>query len=513
MSMPVSVAGKGRFRVGLDIGGTFTDLAVHDSASGDMAQFKSLTTADPVPCVSACLAKAAVHYGLTLEDYLAEVRLLFCFGSTIGLNTLLTSSGARVGIVTTRGHGDAYRIAEMDRGGVVDVRAAVEATFRPLVPRRRVAEVHERIDYTGSVVVPLAEDELRTAVRRLVETQEVDALVVSFLWAHRNRVHELRARDIVAELYPQLFVTLGADVSGTLGEFKRTATAVVNAYIGAAVKRQGERLEAWLRAHGLDVPLLVMQTLGGVAPLTEVVRLPVMLLNSGPAGGAVGALAVSRATGQRNVVCMDVGGTSCDISAITEHEIELSGGLSVVGHPVAVSGVEIVSIGAGGGSIASLARAGDVARLMVGPASAGADPGPACYARGGTRPTLTDANLVLGLITPDARLGGELALDLDAARSAITNHASASGDPSAVVADAWGIYRVITAGMADAIENFLVAKGYDPRHYALCAFGAAGGLHAAAIGSRLRSPQVIVPSFFPVFSAFGLMSTDIRHAY
>lgn len=504
---------RGRFRVGLDIGGTFTDLAVHDQHTATIEQFKSLTATDPLACVSSCLLKAASHFGLALEAFLCDVDLLFCFGSTIGLNTLLTHTGASVGIVTTRGHGDVYRIAEMDRGGVVDIRKALEATFKPLIPRRRIAEVTERVDYTGSVVVPLVEQELRDAVHDLVEHRSVDALVLSFLWAQRNRIHEERARAIVADMYPQLFVTLGSDVSGSLGEFKRTSTAVINAYIGLAVKQQGERLQSYLADHGLAVPLLVMQTLGGVAPLAEVVRLPVMLLNSGPAGGAVGALAVAKMLNEPNVVCMDVGGTSCDISAITEYEIELSAGLSILGHPIAVSGVEIASIGAGGGSIAQLERAGEVARLLVGPASTGAMPGPACYGRGGARPTVTDACLVLGIFDPATKLGGEIALDIDAARRAISAHASMSGDAQDVVADAWGIYRVITAGMADAIENFLVAKGYDPRQYALAAFGAAGGMHAAAIGGRLASPRVIVPNFFPVFSAFGLMTTDIRHAY
>jgi len=448
-----------------------------------------------------------------MEEFLSRVDSLFCFGSTIGLNTLLTRSGANVGIITTRGHGDAYRIAEMNRGGVVDVRSALEETFQPLISRRQIAEVSERLDYTGSVVVALAEEELRAALAYLVEERGVNSLVVSFLWAQLNGVHEQRARAVAAELYPDLFVTLGADISGSLGEFKRTSTAVINAYIGSAVKLQGARLQDFLMDNGLHVPLLVMQTLGGVAPLSEVARAPVMLLNSGPAGGAVGALAVAKETGERNLVCMDVGGTSCDISAITEQEIELSAGLTILGHPIAVSGVEIESIGAGGGSIATLERAGSMARLRVGPESAGAAPGPACYARGGERPTVTDANLVLGLFDASRKLGGEIELDVGAARMAIQTHASVTGSPDNVEEDAWGIYQIITTGMADAIENFLVSKGYDPRRYTLAGFGAAAGMHAAAIGGHLGSPRVLVPNFFPVFSAFGLMTSDIRHAY
>ena len=501
-----------RFRVGLDIGGTFTDLAVHDSDSGNFVQFKSITTPDPIICGSSCLNKAAAHFEVNLRGFLQETEL-FCFGSTIGLNTLITGTGANVGIITTRGHGDHYRIAEMNRGGVVDIRDAVERTFKPLISRRNVCEVNERVDYTGSVVVPLNEGDVREAIQHLVEKRKIDALVISFLWSQRNDAHEKRVKEIVSELYPNLFITLGSDISGTLGEFKRTSTAVINAYIGAAVKRQGELLNSYLVEQGLGRPLLVMQTLGGVAPLSEVARVPVMLLNSGPAGGIVGALAVSKAIGEPNIVCMDVGGTSCDISAITDYEIELSGGLQALGHPIAVSGVEVVSIGAGGGSIATMERAGDVSRLRVGPESAGSSPGPACYGRGGERPTVTDANLVLGLFDPKRKLGGEIGLSIDSARDAIKRFASLSGADNDAAKDAWGIYRVITSAMADAIENFLVAKGYDPRQYSLAGFGAAAGLHAAAIGDRLGCRKILLPNFFPVFSAFGLMTTDIRHAY
>jgi N-methylhydantoinase A len=401
----------------------------------------------------------------------------------------------------------------MNRGGIVDIREALEGTFKPLISRQQIAEVTERLDYTGSIIVRLDEGEVRETVRKLVEDRGIDSLVISFLWSQLNRVHEERARDIALELYPDLFITMGSDICGNLGEFKRTSTAVINAYIGDAVKRQGARVQEFLTRHGLKVPLLVMQTLGGVAPLNEIGRVPVMLLNSGPAGGVVGALAMAKEADERNIVCMDMGGTSCDISAITEQEIELSSGMTVLGHPIAVSGVELESIGAGGGSIATLEQAGDVLRLRVGPESAGSSPGPACYGRGGVHPTVTDANLVLGFFDAKRKLGGEIELDLGAARTAIQERASPTGSTDKVVEDAWGIYRVITATMSDAIEDFLVSKGYDPRRYSLAAFGAAGPLHAASIGDRLGSPKVLVPGFFPVFSAYGLMSSDIRHAY
>ncbi len=500
------------YRAGLDIGGTFTDLAVYDPDSQRASQFKSLTTADPVDCVGACLGKAAAYFNLPFDTFMGGIELFFCFGSTIGVNTLLTESGARVGILTTKGHRDAYLIAEMDRQGIHDVREASEGTFRPLVPRRRIVEVDERVDYSGRVVIPLDEAAVEQGIRHLVEGQEAEAVVISFLWAHRFPTHERRAREIAAALYPELFVTIGSEISGTLGEFARLATAVINAYIGRRVAEQAHRLNDFLTKSGLAVPLLVMQMVGGVAPLEEAVKRPVALLKSGPAGGAVAGSVTAAQVGEPDVVCIDMGGTSLDVSRLTAGELQLTRGFSMLRHPIAMPGVEIQSIGAGGGSVAILERAGEAARLRVGPESAGSSPGPACYGLGGTLPTVTDANLVLGLLDLDAPLGGEIRLDVAGARSAIATHIAEPLELSIEEA-AWGIYRVVTAQMADAVESTLISSGVDPREYALMAFGAAGPAHAAAIASRIGIPKVIVPAFFPVFSAFGLMTTDIRHAY
>jgi N-methylhydantoinase A len=500
------------YRAGLDIGGTFTDLAVYEAVSRHAFQFKSLTTSDPVECVAACLAKAATHFNLPFNALMARIELFFCFGSTIGVNTLLTGTGARVGILATKGHRDAYHIAEMDRQGIHDVREASKGTFQPLVPRRRIIEVNERVDYSGRIVIPLDDEGVQQAVRHLVETQHVEALAISFLWAHRVPAHERRAREIAEALYPGLFVTTGSEISGTIGEFARLSTAVINAYIGRRVDTQARRLEHFLTESGLEVPLLVMQMVGGVAPLDEVVRRPVALLKSGPAGGAVAGSATAAQVGETDVVCMDMGGTSLDISRLTAGELQMTQGFSMLRHPIAMPGLEIESVGSGGGSIAVVERAGGVARLRVGPESAGSSPGPACYGLGAELPTVTDANLVLGILDPDAPLGGEIRLDGERARAAIRTEVA---EPLGVGVEeaAWGIYRVVTAQMADAIEASLISSGVDPRDYALMAFGAAGPAHAAAIASRVGMSKVIVPAFFPVFSAFGLMTTDIRHAY
>jgi N-methylhydantoinase A len=499
------------FRIGLDIGGTFSDLAVYDADADSYGEFKSLTSYDSVSSVSNCLTKAAEAHDRTLDEFLADVEL-FTFGSTHALNTLLTETGSRVGIITTKGHRDTYHIAEMERGGHLDVREAVEKAFEPLIPRARIVEVPERHGPTGEVIVALDEDATRDALRMLVEEQEAEAIVVSFLWAHRWPAHERRVGEIARELYPDLHVTLGSEISGTLGEFNRLATGVINGYVGKRTNEQASALREFLTEHGLKVPILVMQLVGGVAPLAEVVQRPVTLLKSGPAGGAVAASSIAEQIGEPNVVCIDMGGTSLDVSRIVDGEIQLNRGFAVRGHPVSVPGVEVESIGAGGGSIAVLESAGSVARLRVGPESAGSSPGPACYGRGGEQPTVTDANLVLGILDANVALGGEIALDLDGAKQAI-RRSVADGLGQSVEQAAWGIYRVVTAQMADAVEDSLISNGVDPRNFALMAFGAAAPAHAAAIAARLGIAAAIIPSFFPVFSAYGLMTTDIRHVY
>jgi N-methylhydantoinase A len=508
----VSATSSGRFRIGLDIGGTFTDLAVQDDASGELLQVKSLSTVDPVECVVASLTKAAAHFELERGDFLAAVDRVFCFGSTHGLNTLLTGQGSRVGIITTKGHGDSYLIAQMARQGIHDIREAAEGTFVPLVPKGRIREVEERVDYSGKVVVPLNEAQVETAVTELVEEEQIEALVVAFLWAHRAPEHERRASEIAASLHPDLFVSSGSDITGALGEFTRLSTGVINAYIGKRVQFQADRLSEILAKEGLSVPILVMQMLGGVAPVEEIAKRPVALLKSGPVGGTVAAAAVAGTIGEDDVVCIDMGGTSLDVSRISRGEMQLSRGFTILRHPITIPGVEIESVGAGGGSIATLEEAGGFARLRVGPESAGSSPGPASYGLGGESPTVTDANLLLGILNPDVPLGGEIALDAKRAEEVISGSISERLGESAVES-AWGIYQVITAQMADAVEHFMVSNGVDPRQYSLMAFGAAAPAHAMAIGARLGSPSVVIPGASPIFSAYGLMMTDIRHAY
>jgi N-methylhydantoinase A len=498
------------FRVGLDIGGTFSDLAVSTGQS-EVVEFKSLTTYDSVESVGECLRKAAAYFGRSLEDFLAEIDL-FCFGSTHALNTLLTETGSPVGVITTKGHHDTYALAEMNRGGYHDIREASEKAFKPLVTSQCIREVPERVDYTGRIIVPLDEQALRAEIHSLIEIEKVESLVISFLWSPKNSAHEVRAREIAFELYPDLHITLGSDISGTLGEFKRLTTGIINSYIGKRVDEQATELASYLEYRGLNVPVLAMQTVGGVAQLKEIAKRPVNLLNSGPVGGTVGAKAIAAHLEASNVVCIDMGGTSLDVSQLIDGEMQLNHGFVMRDHPIAISGVDIASVGAGGGSIATVESAGGFARLRVGPESAGSRPGPACYGRGGHKPTVTDANLILGILNVETPLGGEIELDLGAATKAVNEHVAEPLGQRTEEA-AWGVYRVVTAQMADAIEDLLVTNGVDPRKFDLMAFGAAGPAHASAIAEMLGIKAVIIPAFFPVFSAFGLMMTDIRHAY
>jgi N-methylhydantoinase A len=482
-----------RFRVSMDIGGTFTDVVAYDEEAGTYVAGKSSTTpGDLTEGVLAALETIDAHperCGFTVH------------GTTQGLNAFLQRRGERVLLLATAGAGDVYHIARGNRVRLYDIH------FRkptPLVPRSDIVEIGGRLDYAGVELEPLDADAVRAAARRVRE-EGFGAVAVAFLFSYANPAHELEAeRILVEELGPGVSVSVSHRIAREWREYERTSSTVLDAYTSPIVRRYLDRLEGELRGRGLRVPLHVMQSSGGIVTAESARSHSLQTLLSGPVGGTTGGVALARMLERPNLICVDMGGTSFDVSLVVAGKPDVSTEASLEGFPLLMSAVTIHTIGAGGGSIA-YAEAGG---LRVGPESAGADPGPACYGRGGTRPTVTDANLVLGRVEPAWFAGGQMSLDVDAAREAVAALAGELGLGAVELAE--GICDVINAKMAQAIRTLTVEKGIEPREFALVAFGGAGAMHAAFLAQELDVAEVIVPRFPGAFSAWGMLETEIR---
>ena len=375
----------------------------------------------------------------------------------------------------------------------------------PLVPRARRLGVRERMRFDGTVAMPLAAASLDAAIRRL-ETAGVDSVAICYLHSYRNPRHEIETGRAIARRLPRAYVSLSSEVLPQIKEYERVWTTVVNAYVGPALTRYLARLAAELRARGYRGDVLIMQSHGGVAPVRESARLAAGAVLSGPAGGVAAGRYAARLLGEGNLVTFDMGGTSTDIALLQRGEPQLTGEKRVGLARVALPALDIHTLGAGGGSIAWV----DPGRILhVGPESAGADPGPACYAKGGTRATVTDANLVLGYLDPRNFLGGRIALDADAAHRAVAEVARRLG--TSLLAAAEGVSRVVNTNMAEGIKIVSVRRGVDPRRFALVAFGGAAGLHVTEVARLLEIRRVVVPSVAAVLSAWGMLATDLRH--
>ena len=491
-------------RIGVDIGGTFTDLVGIDGSGRIHVAKMPSTPSDPSRAVMDGLDRLATSTGRALASLLGDTTL-FIHGTTVATNLLLERKGARLAMVATMGFRDILELREGTKANRYDLRSRFP---QPLIPRplRKVAK--ERTAWDGAVQIPLDEDELRRTLEALRDC-DVQGLVVCFLHAHRNAAHELRVRELVAEMDWSPFVSLSHEVLAREGEYDRASTATVNAYVGPGLRGYLDRLQGRLGDSGLAVPLLVMQSTGGVLPVSEAVRLAVGSINSGPAGGAMAAALYARMAGCAHAVSYDMGGTSTDICLVEDgtplerHKTEL---LDV---KIAMPTLDIAALGAGGGSLAWIDSGGI---LDLGPESAGADPGPACYGRGGLKPTLTDANLMLGYICPDTFLGGRLSLSPDRARSALLEHIARplglSPEDAALAVNALASSRI-----AEGIRAATVRRGLDPREFSLLSFGGAGGLHAEAVAQELSIPRAIVPREASVLSAIGFLSTDVRRDF
>jgi N-methylhydantoinase A len=489
------------YRIGIDVGGTFTDL-VAVAAAGRVTLAKAPSTpADQSLGVMDGLERLAAALGLELDALLRETERIV-HGTTVATNALLERKGARVGLLTTEGHRDVLEMREGLKDDRYDLR---QPPPEPLVPRHWRLGVRERMRADGRIETPLDSASLAAAIDELAHA-EVEAVAVCYLHAWRDDRHEHATAEVVREVMPSAYLSLSSAVFPQIKEYERVCTTVVNAYVGPALERYLGRLEARLVEAGYRGPVLIIQSHGGVATIADSGRLAAGGVLSGPAGGVAGSRHAARLIGQPDLILFDMGGTSTDISLVVGGAAQIASDRRLAGQRVALQALDITSIGAGGGSIARI-DAGGV--LHVGPESAGADPGPACYGRGGTAATVTDANLVLGLLDPDAFLGGRARLDRGAAEAAIARVAAALGVERMAAAE--GIHRVIDARMAEGIRLVSVRRGVDPRRFAILAFGGAAGLHVTAIARQLGLRRVVVPRLAAVLSAWGMLTSDLRY--
>lgn len=486
----------GAVRLAIDVGGTFTDLAILDEAEGSVRFDKTETTpADPAVGVSEGFDKAEVA--------MAEVSY-FIHGTTLALNALLTRSGSPLALVTTRGFRDVYELARTDRDVMYDLKYRKPPS---LVPRRLVLEVRERMDFTGQVVTAFDRADAEQVAEE-IRRAGVQAAAVCFLHSYANAEHELLMEEILRERCPELEITLSHRLVREYREYERTSTALIDAYIKPVVRRYLEHLRGALEEIGFRGRFLVTRSGGGAMTVDTAIEQPAHLVLSGPASGIIGAAAFAKEVGEANLITIDMGGTSLDASLIVGGMPTTVSEERFEGQAISLPSLNIKAIGAGGGSIAWIDEAG---HMQVGPKSAGAVPGPACYGRGGTEATVTDAFLGVGLLGEKTALGGELTLRRELAESAIASIADALGTETLAVAD--GILRIVGTRVAGAVREVTVEQGHDPADFALLAYGGAGAMIAGDVARELGIPRVIVPPGPGAFAAFGMLLTDVIHDF
>jgi N-methylhydantoinase A len=487
--------------IGIDVGGTYTDLVAIDQ-DGRTAFAKSPSTpADQSVGVMAGLDELARRLDLTRAEMLAQTDRLV-HGTTVATNALLERKGARVALLTTQGHRDVIEMREGLKDNRYDLRSPPPA---PLVPRELRFGVRERIRPNGDVLIPLDEDSLGEAIAAIRDAG-VTSVALCFLHSYRNPAHEIAASERLARELPGVSLSRSSDVLPQIKEYERVSTTIVNAYVAPVVRRYLTNLEGRLKEAGLKSSLFIILSHGGMAPVEEASRLAAGTVLSGPAGGISGCRRCADLLGIPDLVPFDMGGTSTDISLITAGRASLSADGGLAEQRIALRSLDIISIAAGGGSIAGIDAGGT---FRVGPESAGSVPGPACYGNGGTAATVTDANVILGYLDADAFMGGQRPLDRNAAEAAVDRLAQ-SLDLSRENAAA-GIYRMINLKMADGIRLMTLRRGVDPRRFAMLSFGGAAGLHAAEVARELEIKRIIVPTEASVLSAWGMLTSDLRY--
>jgi N-methylhydantoinase A len=500
--------------LGVDIGGTFTDLVLV-SDDGQLTATKVPST--PPEFERGFLVgveKLAGLRGETGRDVLSSCDVVL-HGTTVATNSVLQMRGAKVGVITTRGHRDALPIMRSSgRAKGLSPEAVLHSSVQtlpaPIVDPTLIYEVDERVDAQGTVVVTLDEEQVRAAVRAMIE-EGVEAIAVCFLWSVANAAPELRARELALEIAPDVFVNCSHEASSRMGEYERFTAATLNAFLGPETRGYLSRLAEGLAEGGLDGRLLIMQASGGVAAEERASRLPTLTIGSGPSAGVAASLDLAGRRGEADVIATDMGGTSFDVALISDGKPVRARTTIVNQYEFFLPRTDIRSIGSGGGSIIWFDEASRT--LKVGPASAGARPGPVCYGQGGTRPTLTDANLLLGYLNPGNFLGGAIALEVDAARAALEREGEPLGMSAVEVAVA--ARKIVEATMAGLIRQMTVERGMDPREFALYAYGGAGGLHVAGYLRELGCDRAVIPlgELSTTWSAYGCATSDVLQVH
>ena len=482
-------------RIGIDVGGTFTDVTAYDDDRGEVGVRKYASNpADPGRVIEHIMRDLSDEHG-------PDTVSLVLHGSTAALNTLLEQRGAQVGLITTRGFRDVYEIGRQWRGE--DVFNIFPPPPKMLLTRDRIHEIGERLDARGAVVEPLSHSDVEAAVRRLL-ADGIEAIAICFLFAYANPAHEQEAAAIIRRIAPQLYLSLSSEVNPEWREYERTASTVANAYIGPAVSHYLHALEALASHQFPSARALMMKSDGGAGSAKMLTRAPIQTVMSGPVAGVIGSRHLGDLKGIENLISFDAGGTSSDMAVIPRHPLYKSG-MTVARHPLRCRTVDIETIGAGGGSIASV-EFGSV--LKVGPRSAGSDPGPACYDRGGVEPTLTDALVILGHLNPIALLDGAMPIAAARSHAAIARIAEPLG--MSVVAAAWGILTVLVTNVMTAMRTITIERGYDPREFTLVPFGGMGPTIAGRFVAELGIGRLLIPRDPGAFSAYGMLLTDVH---
>src|SRR3954451_17419359 len=502
------------YLVGIDIGGTFTDCAIVDRTGRLLTTKVPSTPEDFSRGMMDALGAGAKALGLPIGKFCGDIAFL-SHGTTVGTNTIIQKKGARVGLITTKGHEDAIHIMRGSRGyGGRDIRQVVHFSQNskpvPIVPKRLIRGVSERVDCFGEVVVPLNQKEAEDAIRALI-AEGVQAIAICFLWSFRNPQHELSVRDLVKSISKDVFVTCSVDIAPKWGEYERVTATALNAYLGPVMTGCLNRLDRTLIDLGYSHGLQIAQCGGGTVPVARAGEAPLLTLDSGPVSGVTASMFLGAAMGERNIITTDMGGTSFDVSIIHDGKPAYSFISNTDQYEYFLPKVDLQAIGAGGGSLVRVQP--ETRTMSVGPDSAGAFPGPVCYSRGSTVPTVTDAQLVLGYLDPDNFAGGRMKLDRESAFNALSSLGKSIG--LSPLETAAGVCRIVELNMADVIRKVTVEKGFDPRDFVLFVFGGAGPAHAGVFAAELGVKKIIIPQrkAASTLCGFGAAAADVLHIF